>query len=396
MTKSVSILLGAGFSAPIGYPIGDQLNKHLVNCTGDEFAFHSGGTLAVSIDGKKPNFDYKTSYDLEFEFCKELIKYYNETNGNFDYEEFYDFLKDEAAEDKAVKLIAKPFLSEFGTVGQLVSSLDNIYSQLVAYYLKDGEGNAWYDNAAHMCGPTWHGYTGILNCLKILSDTHTINIHTLNHDLFFERLNWSDWIAGELSDGFEELGSPYFGDLHSNGRVYKARLSRYTGRYEKKFRLYKLHGSRDYGIYYSSNGAVASPENYVKTRYGIGFGDMFKEKEIEKGRFEYEHCWINYHADFLTGTTSKIERYKEPLLYKRLFELFRQNINEAEKLIIVGYGGKDSEINKMILENFDYKKKPTIIIDPYPSQKLIELQQLVNATLIEKHLENLTMDDINK
>ena len=29
--KSISILLGAGFSAPMGYPIGNELNEKLLN-----------------------------------------------------------------------------------------------------------------------------------------------------------------------------------------------------------------------------------------------------------------------------------------------------------------------------------------------------------------------------
>lgn len=46
-----------------------------------------------------------------------------------------------------------------------------------------------------------------------------------------------------MCDGFEELGSPFYGELL---RTYKCRLSRYTGKYTKKIRLYKLHASKDY------------------------------------------------------------------------------------------------------------------------------------------------------
>ena len=35
--KSISFLLGAGFSAPKGYPIGNQLNEKLLTCSGDNF-----------------------------------------------------------------------------------------------------------------------------------------------------------------------------------------------------------------------------------------------------------------------------------------------------------------------------------------------------------------------
>lgn len=32
--KSISVLLGAGFSAPMGYPVGNGLNKELLNFDG--------------------------------------------------------------------------------------------------------------------------------------------------------------------------------------------------------------------------------------------------------------------------------------------------------------------------------------------------------------------------
>jgi len=394
MSESISILLGAGFSVPMGYPSGATLNKLLVNCNGDDFGFGTGGELITTMDGKKPDIGYKTTYDYQFDFCKELIKYFHETRGYFDYEKFYDFIYEEAINDKNVEKIAKPFLNEFDTVDQFIDNLNSIYAQLIAYYLKDINGESYYDNASYMMGMHFHGYTGILNCLYKLSQQNIIHVHTLNHDLFFERLNNTDWLKAQLCDGFEELGSPYYGKLIANDRAYHARLERYTGKYDKIFRLYKLHGSLDYGVYYGTHAAIATPENYLKTRYGIGFHDLKKEIKNDKEELEYEHSWISYHADFLKGTTSKIERYKEPLLYKTLFELFRQNLKEAKMLLIIGYGGKDTEINKMLLENFDFKNKPSYIIDPFPEKPLIELASKLNSTIIKKELNIVALDDI--
>ena len=79
MEKSVSFLLGAGFSAPMGYPVGNDLNLKILKCNTTEFSFHTDGTLVVTMDGKKPDFGYKTSYDLEFEFCLELFKFFNKS-----------------------------------------------------------------------------------------------------------------------------------------------------------------------------------------------------------------------------------------------------------------------------------------------------------------------------
>lgn len=393
MLSSISLLLGAGFSAPMGYPIGNRLNQLLLNCTGDKFAFHSNGSLVTSSDGKKPDFGRKTVYDIRFDFCMKLIKYFNEIKGGFDYEEFYDFIKDKALEDKQVELLAQSFVVD-EKVDQLIYSLDNIYTQLISYYLKDSEGKSFYDDSGYMIGSFFPKYTGILNYFSKISEKYLLNIHTLNHDLFFERLNNTDWLKGELCDGFEELGSPYYGKLEANGRVYHARLERYTGVYKKNLRLYKLHGSRDYVAYYTFKGNIANPENYLKTKFGIGFSNLYKEKLNENEELEYEFSPSNYHADFLTGTTSKIERYKEPLLYNKLFELFKQNLKNCKILLIIGYGGKDKEINKMIYENFDFKSKKSFIIDPYPGEKVKELSALLNSTIVEKQLENIELEDI--
>ena len=88
MPKSVSILLGAGFSAPMGYPVGNTLNKLLVECDDSKFGFSSGGNLCIdTLTGVKPDLGYKTSYDFQFDFCRDLIQHFNKVKGYFDYEQ---------------------------------------------------------------------------------------------------------------------------------------------------------------------------------------------------------------------------------------------------------------------------------------------------------------------
>lgn len=60
--KEISILLGAGFSANKGYPIGDKLNQLLLNCNLNTIGFATDGRLMISRDGTKPTVGYKTSY----------------------------------------------------------------------------------------------------------------------------------------------------------------------------------------------------------------------------------------------------------------------------------------------------------------------------------------------
>lgn len=392
--ESISILLAAGFSAPKGYPVGNTLNESLTKLDTSKISFSPDGRLAVSIDGNKPDFGYRTSYDLEFEFCLDLIKHYNQKKGNFDYEEFYDYLLEEAVNDKEAEDLATDYLKNKDYF-QIIFALRNIYNQLVAYFLKDGIGTNWYDNEPYQIGNTYSGYTGFLRYLKHIGNTNIVNIHTLNHDLFFESLNKTDFLSGELCDGFEELGSQYYGTLSIDNRSYKCRLQRYTGDYSKKYRLFKLHGSLDYCVYYRNDGISLVAENYIKSRYAIGVSNILKEIRDKKGILSYERCFVNYHADFLTGTTSKIKRYEEPLLYNKLFDIFKANLKDANKLIIVGYGAKDSEVNKLIVENFDFKNKKTFIVDPYAGTTVESFARVINAKIIKKQLESLILTDFD-
>ena len=394
MSKSITFLLGAGFSATKGYPIGNTLNELLLKSIDDNFAFAPSGELAISTDGSKPDFGYSTSYDIEFEFCHSLMLHFKDIKGDFDYEEFYDYITDELENDGKLEEIAKPFINDITTLQSLKSGLKNIYTQVVAHYLKDNEGNSYYDNLPYIIDDSYSGYTGIMKSIKELSKHSVLNIHTLNHDLFFESFNNTSFLEGKLSDGFEELGSKYFGKLSSNNRNYMVRLQRYTGNYFGNLRLFKLHGSLDYELYYRQDNGQFFPETYIKSRYGIGSTELYKEIKNKKGELEYKNSWINYHSYFLTGTTSKIQRDVEPLLFEKLFQLFKENLKNTDKLIIIGYGAKDEEVNKIILEHFDFKNKKSYIIDPYAGDKVLEFGEIIGAKLIDKQLENIDLEDL--
>ena len=51
--KSVSILLGAGFSVPSGYPTGGKVNEALLNFNQYNIAFSAAGELMYSKDGQR-------------------------------------------------------------------------------------------------------------------------------------------------------------------------------------------------------------------------------------------------------------------------------------------------------------------------------------------------------
>ena len=402
--SSISLLLGAGFSVPKGYPTGKELNDKILACDETEFTFPNG------------------IYTIRFDFVRELIHFYNENIKTFDYEEFYDYLVEEAYKDKRLEEIGKHFPRiKNEKLKELLDNSPSIYTKMVGHYLKDREGKRYYDDEGHACKPIMPGYTGILNCFEQWGKEGVVHIHTLNHDLWLERLAVSDWMQGELSDGFDEIGSPYYiWSLYLTRLADNKRVPFYNGKYDKKFRLYKLHDSRDYVCYRTSKKHLSDEErelwkdDYVSNNLFKGH-DEFKIpvaylktaklkpeykacKKIcdDKGKFlEYEIDCGDSDPDFLTGTTSKIERYKEPLLYKKLFEYFKSNLKKAEKLIIIGYGAKDKEINRMLVEHFDHQKKPSFIVDPHAGDSVKDLQKNLGATLITTSLEDLSIEEFS-
>ena len=389
INSSISFLFGAGFSVPKGYPTGNDVNKSLLNFKDLPIGFSPDGSLCISKSGEKPDFGYTTTYDRIFNFCNELIEYYDKHIDSFDYEKFYDYIISEEIHYSAIIEIAKKHRGFDIYEDQLICKLPNVYNQMVGYIIKDEDSNKWYEDTPFHVGSEYSGYTGFLKYLKSVSESNIINVHTLNHDLFFESLNKTDIINGNISDGFDEFGSNYYGVINIKNSEYNCRLERYTGQYTTSIRLYKLHGSFDYLQYHRTIGGSLIPEKYIKIKQGTGHSLILKGKGSKK---RYEEYPFAYHTDFLTGTTSKILRYNEPF-YRSLFKKFKRNLRNAEKLIIVGYGAKDEGINKIIIENFDFAHKPLYIVDPYAGETVNQFAEKVNGKIIRKKLEVISSSD---
>lgn len=388
--KTISILLGAGFSAPKGFPIGNEMNNGLLNFDDTNVDFSPSGELAISTDGQKPQFQTEGVHNVHqkyFIFCKRLIKEYAKArNGDFDYELFYDFIKSNEAKEKRYRVLCDDLLGEFESFENYLFNVSHIYNQMAEHLLKDREGKNRYDDEPYKIGNV-EGYNGFLNYLSQLSHQYIINVHTLNHDLLFESFNNTEYINGSISDGFDEYGSEYYGELIHDNRTYHCRLERYTNRYNTAIRLFKLHGSLDYVPFYRKIGnGFMIPDKYVKIKWGMGTGDIMKSR---KSKIGYDISPFEYHADFLTGTTSKIQRYNEPLLFRKLFKRFKKNLRQAEKLIIIGYGCKDEGINEIIKEYFDYHNKPSFIVDKYAGDMVVEFGKDINATLHKIDIESI-------
>ncbi len=389
--KSISLLLGAGFSVPSGYPTGGKVNEALLNFHQYHISFSAAGELMFPQNDNMQSLPYDNQFQKFFIFCKRLISQYAKDYGSFDYETFYDFTKTKAVYNQQYQELCEDLMDEFNDYRSFINGIEPIYNQMVAYLIHDKNYETWNDERPSHLGYV-ENYDGFLKVLSQWSKDSIVNVHTLNHDMLFESFRKTGYMAGLISDGFDEYGSRYYGVLHKGNASYNVRLERYKGRYNTPIRLYKLHGSLDYILYKRTNeNGCLIPDCYIKIKKYINPGYLMRSSGSKIG---YERYPFAYHSDFLTGTTSKINRYNEPLLYKKLFKKFRNNLRSAQKLIIIGYGGRDSKINEIIKQNFDYQNKKVFIIDPYPSDDLKTFANQIGAKTIEKSISDIAEKEL--
>lgn len=388
--KSISLLLGSGFSMPMGYPLAKDLNQKLLEFDKCNVDFGSSGKLFLS-DTKAntyPN-NGNNSYQVQFKFCKELIKKYNEAKG-FDYEQFYDYIYyanlNELNDDELYNQLLKEYSKE--KLSKQFYGLTKIYSQMVEYLIKDSNGNNWYDTQTTNFNNI-SKYDNFLAILKAWSNDCEINVHTLNHDLLFEAFNMTNLLHDMISDGFSDNCSEYYGKVSSNNcENMFIRLEKHIRKYVRPIHLYKLHGSLDYVIH-----QIKNERNFLEKKQCVKIKkNMYPDDVYLCTNEGFENDPFIFHSEFLTGSTSKILRYND-IFYRELFFKFKKNLQKADKLIIIGYGFKDKEINSMILENYDYENKKLYIIDP-SLPKLPEEFTNINHEIINKSIEDITDCDL--
>ena len=248
---NISFLLGAGFSVPDNYPTRWGINKRLRQISHEEIVIYSDGTAIFHNGRKDPNEWQNMDEKI---FVERFIKYYTDniipSIDNFDYESFFDFYQGFIkGKHKCYKFNAftDKFRADTRTDtnnANLLSQFHNTFNQLLATQL-----TRW-PKPIHL-GKPYSKYPAFLNYIDSISDTFDkFYFHTLNHDLLLEEISHSDAFSEGFSDGFEELGSPFYSKDNENKTV---RLKRFTNKFDTKFSLFKLHGSIDHYIYNFQN-----------------------------------------------------------------------------------------------------------------------------------------------
>ncbi|MBE4948028.1 SIR2 family protein [Chryseobacterium culicis] len=379
--KSISFILGAGFSAYAQIADRKAVNEKLKNLKAKDFII-STVSIAYFIPENYPNSKWLNVNERNF--IEYFIAKYVSNNPDFDYEKFYDYcmnLYKNHSTSTELNVIYNEYLQDhpyhridkLNSISILIRTVDQLIDSIL-YNDKDLFENGIIDK-----------YQNFLKIIeKLIDDGYEINLFTLNHDLLLERL-LSTGLTYTYADGFQYFKTPYF-IKQGNQQI---RISYYTKNFNSQINIFKLHGSIDnYIINYSE------PYDMVKIPKQLNLLEIYREQEVDSKHVEV-HLWTLYKPSFLSGDETKVEKYKSHNYYLELFKEFCSRLSKADMLISIGYGLMDSEINKMIFEHFPEDKKILVVkrsktdLDFFKSKNVIHFGD-------NKELKDLTVDDIKK
>ena len=358
--SNVSFIIGSGFSVPAGYPTTSALNNRLHKINASEICIHTSGDAWFLMGQTDPNAHWMRVEQRKF--VEDFLTFYNEVilepGQSFHYETFYDYYRHfydgQPYSDELNRFLTGFRKRHRARTDDLLMNFNHTFNQLIVQLLTKKL------ERVHLAKPYHPNYDAFLHLVEALAETHRVRLHTLNHDLYMEHLAYSDSIQAEMDDGFEELGSPFYGQMYAPYERYKVRLPYFTNRYERRFCLYKLHGSIDF--YWFQDG----DELYLlRNKRGVSHLDFCKETERD-GKLQYIGKPTGYYPEFLSGTTFKIGRYEGGLYYPVIMEHFARNLRDSNTLIVIGYGFGDSRINEYIDNFFGAASKKMFIVDINP------------------------------
>lgn len=217
----IVLLLGSGFSVPCGMPTGKQLNDRILHINKEPITISWDGRLGVSADGV----EHKTNspQDRALDFLYSLMQFYANKVGNFDYEQFYDFMNSKKIREPEYIEMAKPYLTDTIDYNQLLTNIDPIYNQIIDFVLGKYRKTELQDG--EFAEDKFLKYKNFVSWLNKESENKVIDIFTLNHDLLIENLSKGNWLSEKISDGFDDYRSRYYGELNHNGVKFNCKQS---------------------------------------------------------------------------------------------------------------------------------------------------------------------------
>lgn len=359
MTDSLNIIIGAGFSFPAGLPLGNDvknkfdrsLKGKLMRMSSSEWFWTEGKEEAMVHNGRL-NTD-----GLEYEFVmEELIKEYKNVRGGFkDYEDFYQYVRDNTYVKGWYEKILASAKKRFYAETQCKE--DSEYS---GYAFRSPERTRPQEIINYLIAD-------LLNCdktddelvasykrfLDYISKYKSVYIFSLNHDQIFERLFRKTGIA--YRDGFNVNGT----EIYYDSKPLPSFKNDFS---EEGINLVKLHGSIDMYIFEhgKQEGATLTRDGeYTYFKPG-GYHEKHHPVKVNPDTKEPVQT-MNFDVipKFITGKNKKAF-IQQDYMYSKMYKLYKKRIASMEDLLIIGYSYGDDHINEELVK-FTESASPSII-----------------------------------
>ncbi len=389
--KSISFLLGAGFSKPANYPLASEINSKFRQLSLEEFYIHTSESAHLT---ETQNSNWIITQE-KHHFVVDFIKFYTESilssPEEFHYEIFFDYYMQLQRRFQLTD-IENEFFQKFRTErnyewdhSQLLFQFNRTFQQLVANYITI----EWPKSISYLKPYTANfPHKNYLELLEYLGEEYKVHIHTLNHDLLMEKYFHYESIAGETADGFDDFASPYYGFINNNERTQRIRLKRFIDKFNSTFNLYKLHGSIDNYIFNTNNKVY----DMIKWEYGLLERGIVKEITTHLGENFYYDGYVDVVPEFLSGTTEKIKHYERKVYYSKIFDHLTKNLYESKVLIVIGYGFADTKINTYLFDFFKNNDKTMVVINiSRPESELLDKK---NVKFFQLGVEDIPIEAI--
>jgi hypothetical protein len=344
--SQLNLLLGCGFSYNAGLPLAKSLSEKLeINYINKIIRWSSSewrwvdGKPKEEIHYRRLNLDHLAYAYL----MNEVVSEYVSSNGRLiNYEIFYTYVEQQGTSrfpiivERAKAKYIQDFLNKNTDVLKKMENLD--YSDLtglINYLIADSlELNKSIESI----------FPEYINFLQYLNNFGVIKVHTLNHDLLFEKL--LEVSGCDYSDGFSTDHSEL---VHLSNKVPVRTFNNHFP--NNILSLIKLHGSIDLNKY-----EVAQDHGFIHELEGRGI--YFKPKtytekhnairiDPQTGKI-LQNLHFNVTPRFITGI-NKTFKIQGDYMYSKLFNEFEKNIVvEDSILIIIGYSYCDKHINDII------------------------------------------------
>ena len=364
MPTKLVVILGAGFSRPLGLPLAYDIKERfdrnqkgrLLTFSSSEWMWEDGKSDVDKHNGSIGSDNTVYSYILN-----EAIKQYKLEKGSFEnYELFYQWIQDvslsnevknkvyESAKSELLKDF--PFINDFipeyeGDTSPYLYRLGNDsdlsrLSSIVNYLIADLLGFTEAQFSSKL-----HEYERFIEYIKSFDEA---DIFTLNHDLLLENL--LDAYGLEYSRGFTKENS----EIHYQDEG--TPLASFKDAFDKPIRVYKLHGSLDF---YRFEHYVQGEKLYLEPtgEYNYFTTTNYREKHFAvrvnpKTGETIQDLNSDIVPKFITGT-NKTKIIENDLMYSVLFERYEKSISEVENLFISGYSFGDEHINNELKKRND-------------------------------------------